>query len=85
MKNRIAFVGILLVLLARTAESQNTDEKPPTIEEGSNWSGSISVSTYVAQHSNDFASPVVTADHGSLHLESRYNYEALKTGSAWIG
>ena len=85
MKRRIAFVGILFSLLARTAESQSPDEEPRNIEEGSNWSGSISVSTYVTEHSDDFASPVVTADHGSLHLESRYNYEALQTGSIWVG
>ena len=29
--------------------------------------------------------PTVTADHGALHLEGRYNYEAFETGSAWVG
>ena len=29
--------------------------------------------------------PTITADYGWLHLEARYNYEGLDTGSAWIG
>ena len=32
-----------------------------------------------------FLLPVVTADRGALHLEARYNYEDLKTGSGWVG
>ena len=27
----------------------------------------------------------VTADHALLHFEGRYNYEALETGSLWVG
>jgi len=27
----------------------------------------------------------MTADRGWLHLEARYNYEDLDTGSAWVG
>jgi hypothetical protein len=33
----------------------------------------------------DYAQPTITADRGWLHLEARYNYEALDTGSAWVG
>ena len=29
--------------------------------------------------------PTITADCNWLHLEARYNYEALDTGSAWAG
>lgn len=29
--------------------------------------------------------PIFIADKGILHLEARYNYEDLKTASAWIG
>ena len=29
--------------------------------------------------------PTFTADRDWLHLEARYNYEALDTGSAWVG
>ena len=29
--------------------------------------------------------PVFTADRDWLHLEARYNYENLETGSLWLG
>lgn len=29
--------------------------------------------------------PIFIADKGNLHLEARYNYEDLKTASAWVG
>jgi hypothetical protein len=32
-----------------------------------------------------YVSPDFTADHNWLHLEARYNFEALKTGSLWAG
>lgn len=32
-----------------------------------------------------YVSPTFTADHGTLHLEARYNYEAQRTGSLWAG
>jgi len=59
----------------------------PTSEEGkeSAWSYSLSVLTYLEQHAKDYANPNFTADHDWLHLEGRYNYEALKTGSLWLG
>jgi len=34
---------------------------------------------------SDFLQPTVTVDHGWLHLEARYDYEALRTGSLWVG
>jgi hypothetical protein len=49
------------------------------------WEFSLSISTYLAQHSRDYANPNFTADRDWLHLEARYNYEALKTGSIWLG
>lgn len=32
-----------------------------------------------------YVSPTFTADRNSLHLEARYNYENLRTGSLWVG
>src|SRR5262245_50680769 len=49
------------------------------------WEFSLSTYTYLNQHSRDYANPNFIADHESLHLEVRYNYEALKTGSVWLG
>jgi hypothetical protein len=35
--------------------------------------------------SRDYVNPTFTTDHQWLHLEARYNYEALDTGSLWVG
>lgn len=45
----------------------------------------MSVSGYLVPHGQSYASPTFAADHGALHLEARYNYEALRTGSLWAG
>ena len=51
----------------------------------SEWECSLSTSTYFVQNSRDYANPTLVADHDWLHLEARYNYEAIKTGSVWLG
>jgi hypothetical protein len=49
------------------------------------WEFSLSTFTYLAQHARDYVNPNLTADRDWLHLEARYNYEELKTGSVWLG
>jgi hypothetical protein len=49
------------------------------------WSFSVSAYTYIVPDSRDYVQPTITADRGWLHLEARYNYEDLETGSAWVG
>lgn len=49
------------------------------------WDFSASVYTYLVPDSRDYVQPTFTADRGWLHLEARYNYEGLDTGSAWVG
>ena len=57
---------------------------PPDADEKA-WSFSASAYTYAVPDDSNFVQPTVTADHGWVHLEARYNYEALDTGSAWLG
>jgi hypothetical protein len=70
---------------AAHAPSATTDA-PPAAEdaEESRWSFSASAYTYIVPDDHDFVQPTVTADRAWLHLEARYNYEALETGSAWV-
>jgi hypothetical protein len=49
------------------------------------WEFNASIYGYFPPEDVHYAQPTVTADRGALHLEARYNYEALKSGSAWIG
>ena len=83
-------VCVALVLCASQALGQTathapvtTNAPPPAIEtDAKKWSFSATVYTYLVPDSRDYAQPTVTADRGWLHLEARYNYEALETGSA---
>jgi hypothetical protein len=61
---------------------------PPALEANGaerEWSLSASVYTYIVADADDYAQPTITFDRGWLHLEARYNYEDLETGSAWVG
>ena len=49
------------------------------------WSVSASVYTYLLPDEGNYAQPTLAADRDALHLEARYNYEALDTASAWAG
>lgn len=49
------------------------------------WAFSASVSGYLVPNGRDYAQPTITADRDWLHLEARYNNEALDTGSVWVG
>lgn len=49
------------------------------------WEFSFSSATYFSQHARDYENPNFTADRDWLHLEARYNYESIKTGSIWLG
>jgi hypothetical protein len=62
---------------AATTTSPEADEET--------WSYSASAYTYFVADDRDYVQPTFTADRGWLHLEARYNYEALDTGSAWVG
>jgi hypothetical protein len=54
-------------------------------EEPGKWSFSSTISGYLVPDSRDYVQPTITADHAWLHLEARYNYENLDTGSTWLG
>jgi hypothetical protein len=69
-------------LAAQTEDSKTPESKePPAVS----WDFNASVSGYLVPHGQSYASPTFTADHGTLHVEARYNYEAQRTGSLWAG
>ncbi len=67
--------------------AEATNRPPAVVNEpaGKAWSFSAQVYGYIVPESQDYVQPTLTADHGWLHLEARYNYENLKTGSTWLG
>src|SRR5262245_27981671 len=83
-----------LVLFACSTLGQTTATNAPRSTESSlavenesekRWSFSASVYTYIAPEERDYAQPILTFDRDWLHLETRYNYEDLQTGSVWAG
>jgi hypothetical protein len=59
-------------------------QTPPEADDKA-WSFAASAYTYVVPDDRTYVQPTFTADRDWLHLEARYNYEALHTGSAWLG
>jgi len=49
------------------------------------WEYNLTVDGYVVPDGTSYVNPVFTADRNRLHLEARYNYENLRTGSLWVG
>jgi hypothetical protein len=84
----LAAVAAALILIVGKTPSQTTTTSPPgpSPEAATNpWSFTASAYTYLVPDSEDYVNPNFTADRGWLHLEARYNYEAQKAGSLWIG
>ncbi len=87
---RSLVAAALLALRAAVAAAQTegaataadaTSEAP----ESPAWEFTASVYGYFPPEDTDYGQPTVTADRGALHLEARYNYEGIGTGSAWVG
>ena len=88
-------IAIAVVFLSASAIAQNTTNTPspetntsPALTEETDekaWSFSVSASIYLVPDDREYVQPTITADRGWLHMEARYNYEALDTGSAWVG
>jgi hypothetical protein len=73
---------------AQTPSVTSTNSTPAAIAEETaekKWSFSASVYAYFVPDSREYVQPTFTADRDWLHLEARYNYEDLETGSVWVG
>lgn len=79
--------AVLLVALLASASARAQTASPPAAgaADADVWSFAAAANTYIVPDSPNYVQPTVTADHGHLHLEARYNYENLDTGSAWVG
>ena len=79
-------MALLSLLASWSANGQPTNSPAELSPSSSNlWAFYASVYGYIVPESRDYVNPNFTADHGALHLEARYNYEALETGSLWVG
>src|SRR4051812_1430555 len=85
---RLIAFAVLLAAATGSAQEKTAKNTPPALSEEAEekaWSFSASASIYVVPNDQEYVQPTFTADRGGLHLEARYNYENLETGSAWVG
>jgi hypothetical protein len=89
--NRTSQFGalVLLALLTSNASAQagstHRSHRRLDITTKEAWAFSALVDGYFVPDEQGYADPIFTADHRWLHLEARYNYEDLRTGSLWLG
>jgi hypothetical protein len=85
----LACLAMAVVLMSNAAFAQNVPIPAATTTAAAAddkvWSFAASAYTYFVPDDSNYVQPTFTADRGWLHLEARYNYEALDTGSAWVG
>lgn len=80
----MAFAASFLASVAPGQTTNQPAEMPPEASTNT-WSFYASVYGYIVPESRDYANLNFSADHDWLHLEARYNYEALDSGSLWVG
>lgn len=68
-----------------TLPTPEDDGASPEDDGANAWSLSLSAYAYFVPDDRDYVQPTFTADRDWLHLEARYNYEALDTASLWAG
>jgi hypothetical protein len=78
---KTAFLALSLMVFAAGAHSQ----APAPAQTEPAWELAASLYAYSPPDSQSYLQPTLRADRGKLHLEARYNYEALNTSSVWIG
>jgi hypothetical protein len=80
-----AAAALLLVALTCNAQEGKIETAPCSTGDEPRWSFSATGSYYSFRNQQDFLLAVATAEHGPLHLEARYNYEAIDSGSLFAG
>jgi hypothetical protein len=84
MKLTPRLTALWATLLFATAALAQAAPAPPT-STAKEWAFNLTTTGYVLPDQDGYASPTFAADRDWLHLEARYNYENLRTGSLWIG
>ena len=79
-----ALVGLSGPLLAQ-ATPGSAAAKKSAASAAPEWDYNLTVDGYVIPDGTSYVDPLFTADRNWIHLEARYNYENLHTGSLWAG
>jgi len=78
MKKVFFFLIVVFVLISSFTSAQDQDTLTT-----SEWNFGVETDLYFTDPF--ILLPIITVNNGKLHLETRFNYEDLKTASAWIG
>jgi hypothetical protein len=81
-------VFVVVVLVSSQMLGQGTESSTPakSSDAAKNpWAFNLTIDGYIIPNETSYANPTFTADRHWLHLEARYNYEDLRTGSLWAG
>src|SRR6478735_4377013 len=76
---------LTLIVAASCLFAPRASAEGATHDEGHRWAVSAAAYTFFLPDHGDYVQPVIAVDRDAVHLESRYNYEAAPTGSAWVG
>ena len=80
----IAAVVLLSGSLFAQAPASSAPAKSSSTAKGP-WAYNLTLDGYIVPNETSYANPTFAADRHWLHLEARYNYEDLRTGSLWAG
>jgi len=83
--NSVVAAALILSALICAAQEGGGSPTPPPRENAPGWAFSATGMYYSFRDQSDFLLAVATAKKGPLHLEVRYNYEALDSGSLFAG
>jgi len=87
-KSSLALLAFVALATAQMWSQGTGTVVPPALEEEANpnaWSFAAAGYGYLVPDDQSYFSGTFRADHNWAHLEARYNYEDLKTGSVWFG
>jgi hypothetical protein len=80
-----AFIALLLVALPCDAQEGKVTTASTSTIDAPGWAYSASAMYYSFRNQDDFMLAVATAEKGQLHVEARVNYEAIDSGSLFVG
>jgi len=81
----ITTAALLLGAVTCMGQEAGITTAPSSTAAAAGWAYSATVSYYSFRNQDDFTLAVATAEKGPLHLEARYNYEAIDSGSLFVG
>lgn len=92
MQNTLVLAALALVsgtVVAQTSPTESSSAPEAVantpLSAGNAWQFSATVLTFFVQNDREYVQPIVEADRDWLHLEARFNYEGIDTGSLWVG